>query len=207
MMKHYGTPNTRSTRVAWALEEAGAEYEFIPVQLAKGEHKQPAFLAINPGGKIPALVDGDLVLTESAAICTYIGDKFPQSGLVPPVTDSANRALYLQWCFFAMTELEPPLWAIARHSRLYPKERQVPAVVETCKWEFERAADVLTQHLQEQDYALDRGFSAADIILARVLNWAQGEGFTLNATLESYLKRMLARPAVARANAKESQGL
>ena len=204
MMKLYGTPNTRSTRVAWALEEAGAEYEFILVQLAKGEHKQPAFLSVNPAGKVPTLVDGDLVLSESAAICTYIGDKFPQSGLVPPVTDLANRALYLQWCFFAMTELEPPLWAMARHTRLYPKERQVPAIVETCKWEFERAAAVLTQHLQGREYAVGIGFTAADIILTRILNWARGQEMALNETLGNYTDRMLARPAVARANAKEA---
>ncbi len=204
MMKLYGTPNTRSTRVAWALEEAGAEYEFILVQLAKGEHKQPAFLSVNPAGKVPTLVDGDLVLSESAAICTYIGDKFPQSGLVPPVSDPANRALYLQWCFFAMTELEPPLWAMARHTRLYPKERQVPAVVETCKWEFERAATVLSQHLQGREYAVGSSFTAADIILTRILNWARGQEITLNETLGNYTDRMLARPAVARANSREN---
>ncbi len=204
MMKLYGTPDTRSTRVAWALEEAGAEYEFIHINMKHGEHKLPEFLAINPGGKVPALVDGDLVLTESAAICTYIGDKFPQSGLVPPVSDPANRAHYLQWCFCAMTELEPPLWAIARHSRLYPKERQVPAVVETCQWEFERAANTLTQHLKDREYAVDSGFTAADIILTRILNWARGEGIALNPTLKNYANRMLARPAVKRANAREN---
>lgn len=203
MLKLYGTPNTRSTRVAWALEEAGAEYEFILVQLAKGEHKQPGFLSINPAGKIPTLVDGDLVLSESAAICTYIGDKFPQSGLVPPVTDLANRARYLQWCFFAMTELESPLWTGEKHARL-PKEKQLPSLLETCRAEFDRAAAVLTQHLQGREYAIGEGFTAADIILARVLNWARVRGVTLNETLGSYADRMLARPAVARAAAKES---
>lgn len=204
MLKLYGSPNTRSTRVTWALEEAGAEYEFIHINLKKGEHKQPAFLSINPAGKIPALVDGDLVLSESAAICTYIGDKFPQSGLVPPVSDPANRALYLHWCFFAMTELEAPLWTGEKHAGLLPKERQVPAVIETCKWEFDRAAAVLTQHMQGREYAIGEGFTAADIIFARVLNWARGREITLNETLGNYADRMLARPAVARANAKES---
>lgn len=205
MIKLYGTPNTRSTRVAWALEEAGAEYEFILVQLAKGEQKQPAFLSVNPAGKIPTLVDGDLVLSESAAICTYIGDKFPQSGLVPPVTDLANRARYLQWCFFAMTELESSLWTGEKHARL-PKEKQLPEVLEACRTEFDHAAAVLAQHLQGREYAVDSGFTAADIILARVLNWARGRGITLNETLGNYADRMLARPAVARAAARESMG-
>jgi len=206
MIKLYGTPNTRSTRVAWALEEAGAEYEFILVQLAKGEHKQPAFLGINPAGKIPTLVDGDLVLSESAAICTYIGDKFPQSGLVPPVSDLANRARYLQWCFFAMTELESSLWTGEKHARL-PKEKQLPEVLEACRTEFDRAAAVLAQHLQGREYAVGEGFTAADIILARILNWARGCGVVLNPVLENYANRMLARPAVVRATARESQSL
>src|ERR1039457_1163771 len=95
MIRIYGFPNTRSTRATWALEEAQADYEFILVNLSKGEHKKPEFLKVNPGGKVPALVDGDLVLTESAAICTYIGEKFPASGLVP--TQAVERAHYFQW--------------------------------------------------------------------------------------------------------------
>ena len=77
MMKLYGYPQTRSTRVAWALEETGAEYEYGLINLKAGEHKQPAFLAINPFGKIPSLVDDGHVMSESSAICTYIAEKFP----------------------------------------------------------------------------------------------------------------------------------
>jgi len=77
MIKLYGFPQTRSVRAAWALEEAGADYEYELVNLRAGEHKQATFLAINPFGKIPSLVDEGLVVTESAAICTYIAEKFP----------------------------------------------------------------------------------------------------------------------------------
>src|SRR6266581_3450699 len=80
MITLYGCPTTRSTRAAWALEEAGAEYAYVRLDLSKGDGRQPAYLAINPGGKVPTLVDGDLRLTESAAICTYIGDNFPAAG-------------------------------------------------------------------------------------------------------------------------------
>jgi len=81
----------RSTRVTWVLEEAGVDYEFMVVDLSKGEHKKPEYLKVNPYAKVPDLVDGELVLSESAAICTYIGEKFPSSGLVPKeITERAN---------------------------------------------------------------------------------------------------------------------
>ena len=79
MFQVYGMPRTRSTRVVWALEELGAEYSFHPIDLAKGEGQSAEFLKLNPSGKIPVLIDGDLLLTESAAICTYLGDKNPES--------------------------------------------------------------------------------------------------------------------------------
>ena len=83
MIKVYGFPNSRSGRVVWALEEAGVDYAYVKVDLFKGEGRRPPYIDINPGGKVPTLIDGDLLLTESAAICTYIGDLFPVSGLVP----------------------------------------------------------------------------------------------------------------------------
>ncbi len=90
MMKLYGYPQTRSARVAWALEEANAEYEYELINLQAGEHKKPAFLAINPFGKIPTLFDNGQVISESAAICTYIAEKFPAAQLIP--TDAQSRA-------------------------------------------------------------------------------------------------------------------
>lgn len=206
MIRIYGCPFTRSTRAVWALEEAGAEYEFFPVDLSKGEHKQPAFLQVNPGGKVPALVDGDLVLTESAAICTYIGEKFPASGLVPG--QAADRAHYFQWCFFAMSELETPLWTMAKHTLYLPEERRVPAVAETCVWEFQRAADVLAQHMAGREFAVGGQFTAADILLGGTLNWARKSGVVLESPeLEAYADRMAARPALVRAREREAKAL
>lgn len=206
MIQIYGHPYTRSTRATWALEEAGADYELIAVDLSKGEHKQPEFLKVNPGGKVPALVDGDLVLTESAAICTYIGEKFPASGLVP--ADTAERARYFQWCFFAMSELETPLWTMAKYTKLLPQERRVPAVAETCAWEFQRAAAVLAQHLEGRDYAVGSRFTAADILLGGTLNWARKAGVGLeSAGLEAYAERMAVRPGLVRAREREAKAV
>lgn len=202
MIKVYGSANTRSTRVTWALEEAGAEYEFIPIDFSKGEHRSEKLLKVNPNGKVPVLADGDFVLAESAAICSYIGEKFPASHLVP--TNLQERASYLQWCFFVMSELETPLWNKLKYTTLFPAERRVPAVAETALWEFERAAKILTQHLEGRKYVAGEQFSAADILVSLTLGWAQKSDVTLNDTLSAYMKRITARPALAKARAREA---
>jgi len=106
-MKLYEFPPTRSIRVRWTLQELGVPFEAVTVNMVKGEHKSPAFLKINPAGKLPALVDGDLLLTESIAIVLYLGEKYPDKGLVP--ADLAQRAELYKWLMFAATELEQPL--------------------------------------------------------------------------------------------------
>jgi glutathione S-transferase len=204
MLHVYGFPFTRSTRAVWALEEAGAEYGYTPVNLMKGENRRPEYLQVNPGGKVPALIDGDLVLTESAAICTFIGEKFPDSGLVPQ--DSAGRAHYFRWCFFAMSELETPLWTMAKYTRLYPEKLRVPAVTDTCLWEFSKAGGVLAQHLENREFAVGSHFTAADILLCSTLNWARASEIPLpSATLAAYADRLSARPALARAREREAK--
>jgi glutathione S-transferase len=204
MFKIYGFPYTRSTRATWALEEAGAEYEFIPVNLAKGHQNQPEFLKVNPGGKIPALVDNDFVLTESAAICTYIGEKFPASGLVPLSINA--RAHYYQWCFFTMSELETPLWTMTKHTRIMPKEHRIPAIAESCIWEFQCAAASLAKRLEDREYVVGDQFTAADILLGATLNWARKAEIQLMSTvLEAYADRMADRPALLRAREREAK--
>lgn len=206
MIRIYGFQNTRTTRTTWALEEAGAEYELIVVDLPQGEQRTPQFLKLSPGGKVPVLVDGELVLGESAAICTYVGEKFPASGLVPPVEQQRERAHYFQWCFFAMTELEAPLWTLAKHQKFLPKERRVPAVADTCLWEFHRSAAILAQYIKERPFAVGERFSAADILLAGMLNWARKAGINLESpALQDYADRMTSRPALARALQREAQ--
>lgn len=204
MITIYGYPYTRSTRATWALEEIGVEYDFVPVNLSKGEHKKPEFLKINPGGKVPALVDGDLFLAETSAIVTYIGEKFPASKLVP--SDIADRARYFQWAFFNMTELEAPLWTMSKHTRSLPEEHRVPAVAESCIWEFHRAAAVLAQHMEGREYAVGNQFSAADILLGGTLNWARTTKISFESpVLDAYADRILARPALAKAREREAK--
>jgi len=206
MMQVYGFPNSRSTRAIWALEEAEAEYDYVLVDLMQGDHRKPAYLNLNPGGKVPALVHGDLVLTESAAICTYVGEQFPASGLVPPPDQCTERAHYFQWCFFAMSELETPLWTMVKHARLLPEEYRVVAIANTCLWEFQRATHVLEHHMKGREYAVGDRFSAADILLTGILNWALHQSIALESpTLQAYAERAGLRPALARARQREAK--
>ena len=202
MMKLYGYPQTRSTRVAWALEETGAEYEYGLINLKAGEHKQSAFLAINPFGKIPSLVDDGHVMSESSAICTYVAEKFPDAKLIP--SDAKGRAEYFQWLFFVVSELEVHLWTAAKHDRLLPEDKKVPAVVSTSFWEFEKAAAVLSAHLKNREHLLGDQFSAADIICVSVLQWAHHVKVPLDDILLNYMNKLSERPALARARKRET---
>lgn len=203
MIQLYGHAKTRSLRVAWALEELGVDYEFIDVDLPTGAARREPFISLNPGGKVPVLVDADLVLTESAAIVTYLGDKFAQGALVPPV-GTPLRARYEQWCYFAVTELEQPLWNMAKHRFALPQARRIPAMIDCAGWEFNRALNVLEKGLQAP-YILGENFSGADILLGQTLLWAQAFQLDINAPLVvDYLQRLSARPALARALARET---
>lgn len=204
MLTVYGFPNSRSLRAVWALEEAGAQYEYHKIELMQGEGRKPPYVAINPGGKVPALVDGDLTLTESAAICTYIGDKFPASKLTPPV-GSAERALYNKWCFFVIGELEQPLWTLAKHRFALPEKYRVPAVMDTALWEFSVALKVLDAQLGDHPYAVGGNFTVADLLIAHTLGWARAFKVPVaSAQLNQYADRMLARPAMERASRREA---
>jgi glutathione S-transferase len=202
MIKLYGFPQTRSSRVAWALEEAGAEYEYELVNLRAGEHKQPGFLAINPFGKIPTLLDDGHAMSESAAICTYIAEKFPAAKLIP--IDVKARAEYFQWLFFVVSELEVHLWTAAKHDRLLPEDKKVPAVMSTSFWEFEKAAVVLSDHLKERQYIAGDQFSAADIVCVSVLHRAHHVKVNLDETLLNYMNKHSERPTLSRARKREA---
>ncbi|MCB1920216.1 MAG: glutathione S-transferase family protein [Candidatus Competibacteraceae bacterium] len=203
MLHVYGYPNTRSQRVVWALEEVGATYEYHPVNLLAGDGRQPDYLALNPGGKVPTLVDGELILSESAAICTYLGDRFPSSGLTPPA-GSVERALYNQWCFFILSELEQPLWTITKHRFALPEKRRVPAIFDTAHWEWGVAAHVLATGLGERTFLVGERFTVADLLAAHTLAWARAFAMPFgHATLETYANRLLERSARAQAIQRE----
>ena len=119
-MKLYHAPQSRSVRPRWLLEEIGVPYDLVRMNLQAGDTKRPEYLKINPNGAVPALQDGDLCLFESAAICLYLTDKFPEKRLAPPVGTPA-RGLYYQWVQYAMNGLEPPAVDIFAHTMMRPE--------------------------------------------------------------------------------------
>jgi len=203
MLRLYGFPRTRTLRALWTLEEAEADYAFVRVDFFTGQHAAPPYSAMNPMGKVPTLVDGDLVVTESAAICTYVADRHPASGLAPEPR-TAERARFDQWCFFVATELEQPLWTMAKHRFVLPEDKRVPAIMETAAWEFARAMPVLEAGLGGGDFLLGDRLTVPDILAAHTLSWAIGSGVEIgSAAVDAYARRLLERPAFARAEARK----
>lgn len=201
----YGMPNSRSFRVLWTLEEAGMDYDYRVVNLGRGGGQDPEFLRLNPAAKLPVLTDDELVLTESAAICSYIAEEAPGANLIP-LAESSQRARYYQWCFFVLTELEQPLWTMAKHKFALPKEYRVPEVMPTAAFEFQRAASVLAGALAERDFLVGDRFTVADLLATHTLNWARAFKVELGSDrLEAVRHMHSLRPAFLRAQAIEEQ--
>jgi glutathione S-transferase len=193
-MKLYGFGPTRSLRALWGLKELGVPFEFVPVDPRKGEHKAPAFLAINPAGKLPVLVDGDRAIPESAAIILYLAEKYPEKQLLP--TSPGERAEMYRWIMFGMTELEQPLWQIAKHTFLYPEAMRVPAIIAVAREEFSQMAKVFDAHMQGRQFVVGDRLGAADCVMAYIIDWANQAGLLEgHRNLQAYLDRLYGRPS------------
>lgn len=192
-MKLYEFGPTRSIRVRWTLQELGVEFESVLINLRAGEHRRPEFLALNPAGKLPVLVDGGHVLTESAAIVLYLAEKYPDGKLLP--RDPETRAQHNRWLLFAVTELEQPLWRITRNTALYPKELRQPEDVKQASREFKAMAEVLERHMDGRPWVAGDSVTVADFVTAYTLDWANEFGLLGDCpALENYMQRMYARP-------------
>jgi glutathione S-transferase len=187
------------------LEELGLDYEFIKIDLLQGGGQTQQYLEIHADGKVPAIDDGGFVLTESAAIMTYLGDKYPETCLVPKANTKA-RAKYDEWCFFVLTELEQPLWTVGKHTFVLPEEKRVPEILGIAHWEFLKACKVLEKKLGNNEYALGDDFSAIDILLAHTLTWAKSFKVpTGSQRLDEFREKVTARPAFASVIKRESK--
>jgi glutathione S-transferase len=195
-MKLYEFPPTRSIRVRWTLQELGVDFEPVRVNLIAGEHRSPAFLKINPAGKLPVLVDGEKVITESVAIVLYLGEKYSDKGFVPK--DLAQRAEMNRWLLFAATELEQPLWRIVKNISLYPEDKRIPTDVTRAREDFVPMAAVLEEHMKGRDYIVGNSATVADFVMAYTLDWANEvqllDGFP---RLKAYMMKMYERPHAA----------
>jgi glutathione S-transferase len=193
MMKLYGTPPTRALRVIWLLNELGLEYERCPVDFMKGEARQPAFLDLNPAAKVPVLIDGDVVLTESAAIQLYLAEKHPEAALIPEAL--ADRAQMYRWIFFLVTEIEQPLWRIARHTAIYPEDERLPQDIALARRDCLAMVAVLERHMAGREFMAGDRLSVADFNAAYTLDWANTAEMLDDAPrLREYLAKMYARP-------------
>ena len=192
-MKLYGTPPTRSIRVIWLLNELDLECEIVPVDLRGGEHRTAEFLALNPAGKVPVLVDGEVVLTESVAIALYLAEKCPEKGLIPEGLE--ERAQMYRWIFFLVNEIEQPLWRMARHSSIYPEEQRLPADIKRAARECKQMAAVLEEHMQGREFMVGDQLTVADLMGAYTLDWAREVKILEDCpNLRAFVDRMYARP-------------
>jgi glutathione S-transferase len=196
MYKAVGSPGSRVTRVLWMLEEIGQPYE---IEYAKPQ--SPEARKYNASGKVPALVFEDFVLTDSAAICVYLGEKHPDAGMAS--RNLEERALVDSWMHFAQSELEAPLWNKLKHRLILPEEIRVDVGPWT-GYEFTKEAKALARRLGEREFALGDRFTAVDIILGHIGTWARGAKFEIpSESVNAYFERVLARPAAKRAKERE----
>ncbi|MCA9663413.1 MAG: glutathione S-transferase family protein, partial [Myxococcales bacterium] len=189
----YYAPRTRSVRARWILEELGVDYELVTVNLTEGEHKQADYLKIHPLGRVPALLDGELALFESGAICLYLADKYLKKGLAPK-TDAPERGTYYAMMALAMSELDPTIALIFDHRR---NKVDSSPVLDRAQAKWSDALLYLEGVLVDRrPWILGDDFSAADIMIGSVLIWAQSMGLLGDHPhVEAYAGRLISRPA------------
>lgn len=192
----FHAPNCRSSATLLLLEELGGPYDLHLLNLSAGEQRQPAYLAINPMGKVPAIKHGDAIVTEQVAIFIYLADLFPEAGLAPAIGDK-DRGPYLRWLTFYGSCFEP-----AMMDRSLQREPGRPSTVPY--GDFDTMFATLLKQLEAGPYFLGERFSAADVLWGAALSWMVH--FKLVPDLPiitDYVARHQARPAVARAQAKD----
>jgi glutathione S-transferase len=193
----YHAPRSRSAGARMLLEELNADYELHAFDLPAGKHHLPDYLSTNPMGKVPALRHGDAVITEQAAVYMYAAELYPEAGLAPAVGDPL-RGPYLRWMVFYGSCLEP---AIVDRSLNRP-----PAAYSTSPYgDFETVINTISAQLARGPYLLGERFTAADVLWGAALNWTTM--FKLvpeTPVVRAYIDRILARPAIQRAQAADA---
>jgi glutathione S-transferase len=192
MMQLYWCPRTRSATALWLMEETGKPYERVLIDISTGAQKQADYLAINPMGKVPALKDGEVTLAENAAICAYVAERYPDAKLSPPPGDPL-RAKFLYWLFFLPGCIEPAMVQLSTKFEINPV---------AAGWgEAQRPFDVLDAALSKGPWLLGENFSAADVAMGSMLNFAvrMFKIVPQRPSFDAYIDRCVARPAFQRA--------
>jgi glutathione S-transferase len=189
----YTNPMSRGRIVRWMLEEVGAPYETVILEYAS-TLKEPAYLKINPMGKIPAIKHGDHVVTECAAICAYLADAFPEADLAPLVS-SPDRAPYYRWLFFGAGPVEAALMNKACGFEADAQKTRMLGY-----GTLDLTLDTLERAVSAGDYLAGDTFSAADLYIAAQLGFGMSfGGIEKRPAFQAFVDRMTARPAHKRA--------
>ena len=199
MVTLYYHPYSRASSVVWMLEEVGVDYELRFVDFLAGAHKAPDFLQMNPMGKLPTLEDGNLVVTESAAIGLYLADRYAAGRLAPPIED-AKRGTYYRWSLFAPSVIEPG--ATARAYQWQGKES-------TVGWgNYDAMLISMESAIKDNEFILGDNFSMADVIFGGTIRFMlQFKMIDARPTFTSYVKRLEQRPALRRADEKNAAAI
>jgi glutathione S-transferase len=197
MIKLYWCPKTRAMRALWLLEEAGVPFERVRIDIRDAQAKaDPEFRAASPLGKVPALVDGVVKISDSGAICAYIADAYPQAGLAPPIGDP-QRGRYLQWLMFTNSNIEPAM--MEKFSGLTPNRT-------SHGWgDYASVIETLRDGLRAGPWILGERFCAADVMLGSAVYFL--DLFKIlgdEPVLKAYVERCLARPAARRAFSEQA---
>jgi glutathione S-transferase len=197
MITLYHSAPSRSMVARWMLEEVGEPYELHVLNLQKGEQKRPEYLAVNPMGKVPALVHDDVVVTEVAAICCYLADAFPKAGLTVPI-DDRKRGTYLRWLFFGPGCLEAAIM-----DRMLKREAGNPGSLGY--GDFETTMNVVAKAVSANPYIVGDRFTAADVVVGSSILWGMDLVKVVPERREfrAYVQRLTQRPASQRAFAKD----
>ena len=194
----FHSPHTRSAVALILLEELGMPYDLKVLDMKRGEQREPAYLAINPMGKVPAVLHGDALVTEQPAVFMYLADLFPEAGLAPAIGDPL-RGPYLRWLVYYGSCFEPALIDRAM--------KREPAAPSTSPYgDYDTMLKTLTDQLAKGPYLLGDRFSAADVLWGTALTWTTM--FKLVPELPvitDYMARVNARPAVLRARQKDAE--
>jgi glutathione S-transferase len=196
----YGISASRTLRPLWMLEELGLEYEHVQTNFT-GDNKQPEYLALNPNGHVPTLVDGDTVLWESLAINLYLAEKY-DGGLNPKNVEDRGRAI--QWSFWVMLEAEKSLLEYLFNTLILPPEQRDAAVCEAAEAQLQAPMRVLDDALAGREFLLGDSFSVADLNVAAVFAWAVPAKLDLSEfpNLSRWLMACVSRPAAKAAREK-----
>jgi len=193
----FHSPNTRSGGTRALLEELGGDYQLHVLNMKTSEQRQPAYLAINPMGKVPAIRHGDALITEQPAVFLYLADHFSEAGLAPPIGDPL-RGPYLRWMVFYGSCFEPALIDKAM-------KREAAATAMSPYGEYDTMLATLTKQLAAGPWLLGDTFTAADVLWGTALRWTMQFGMVPELpVLRAYVDRVLARPAMQRAAASDA---